>query len=103
MPFDWAGLFGVIGPISICILFIILGLLSRRLGRVTRAGPYYVGLFAAAVLVGVSVLIRLWVVVGGVPLGSDLALVIDGLMALGVTLGTMVTWRYWSWLLSERG
>jgi hypothetical protein len=108
MHLDWAGLLGLLGPISICAMFLVLGLLSRRLGRVTRTPPYYVGFFIAALLVAVSTAARMV----NLGLGADmtarlhqdgtLVLIYSGLMALGVTIAAFVAWRYWSWLLSER-
>jgi hypothetical protein len=109
MRLDWAGLLGTLGPISICLMFVVLGLLSRRLGRVTRTAPYYTGLFVAALLVGASAVIRM----SNLGLGAQAAatlhrdaamvLIYTGLTGLGVTIGAFVTWRYWSWLLAERG
>jgi hypothetical protein len=108
MRLDWAGLLGVFGPISISIMFVVLGLLSRRLGHVTRTRPYYIGFFVAALLAGISALIRL-VNLGLGPeaaaaLGryDELVLLYTGLMALAVTIAALVAWRYWSWLLAER-
>ena len=108
MQLDWPGLLGLLGPISIGTMFVVMGLLSRRLGRVTRARPYYIGFFIAALLVGLSALARLV----NLGLGAQatarlhvhdlLVLIYTGLMALGVTIAAFVAWRYWSWLLSER-
>lgn len=108
MQLDWAGLLGLLGPISICTMFVLLGLLSRRLGRVTRARPYYIGFFIAALLVGLSALAR----VVNLGLGAEitarlhaeelLVLTYTGLTALGLTIAAFVAWRYWSWLFSER-
>jgi hypothetical protein len=109
MNLDWAGLLAMLGPLSICIMFIVLGLLSRRLGRVTRVRPIYVGFFIAAALVGISSVARMV----NLGLGADaaarlsqdgiLVLIYTGLTALGITIGAFIAWRYWSWLLSERG
>ena len=100
---------GLVGPLAICIMFIFLGLLSRRLGRVTRSRPYYIGYFAAALLVGISLGVRVLSLILDTSAATRLAenprllLVATSLTAVGVTLGVVVTWRYWSWLLAERG
>ena len=87
----------LLGPVSICVMFVVLGLLSNRLGRVTRTRPYYVGFYVAALLVGASTLWRLVT-----PAGQAEASVGEvTLMALGVTLGAFVAWRYWSWSFLE--
>lgn len=85
---------------------IILGLLSKRLGQVTRAPRYYIGLYIGAALMGISAFARLMNV--NVPADSLRAdplwvLLYIGFPALGVTLSVIVVWRYWSWLLAERG
>lgn len=108
MNVDWLGLFGVLGPISICVMFTVLGLLSRRLGRVTRVRPYHLGMFLAACLVGISAVVRLINLGLGAGVIADfvrepvLVLVYNGLPALGITVGVVTAWRYWSWLFAER-
>lgn len=105
---DWAELLGLLGPLSICITFVLLGLLSRRLGRVTRTRPFYIGFYIAALLVASSALARALhlgmntELVARLQAEELLVLAYSGLMALGVTIAAFVAWRYWSWLLSER-
>lgn len=99
-------MFGLLGPIAVGVALIILGQLSRRLGQVTRAPRYYLGLYIAAGLMGISVFARLVNIrVPGDILRTDplWVLLYVGFPALGVTLGVIVAWRYWSWLLAERG
>ncbi len=92
----------IIGMSSIALALVLLGLLSQRLGRVTGSGGYYVGLFVAAALVAVGAVMRI------VALWRDLddnmlsTLLFNGAPAAGVTLGVIICWRYWSWLLAER-
>ena len=105
MTVSWLELFS---PLSITAALLIMGLLSRRLGRATRAAPYYIGFFVAAALVGFSALARLVNLVlhlaDATMLQQDTfwVLIYHGLPALGVTLGVVFAWRYWSWLLAER-
>lgn len=99
---------GLCGPASIGVALVILGLLSRRLGSATRAPQYYVGFYIGAVLVFLSVAAQ------GANLFFDLArgdeltqswlwvFLYNGLPAIGVTVGVIFAWRYWSWLLAER-
>jgi hypothetical protein len=106
--FDWGGLFGLLGLISIGVAMVVMGLLSKRLGSVTRAPRYYLGFYLAAMMIAVSVLARLLNVGRGVEFVADLhgdmgwVLVYNGLPALAISLGLYVAWRYWSWLLAER-
>jgi hypothetical protein len=86
-------------------VLIVVGLLSRRLGAQTHIKPYYLGFFAAAMLMVISVAARLFEI--GFHLESSAnslpwVLLEDGLPALAVTMGVIFAWRYWSWLLAER-
>lgn len=98
----------VLAPLSITVTLIVIGLLSRRLGRATRAAPHYLGFFVAALLVGGSTVARVVNLVFGLAgpdtLREDIrwVLLYHGLPAVGVTLGVVFAWRYWSWLLAER-
>lgn len=97
-------LFGAVGPLAVVTMLVIMAQLSRRLGEVTSAPPYYIGLLLGAVLVGLGGVMRLIVGFGGerLPAWSGWPLVVHGLHALGLTLGVVAAWRYWSWLLAER-
>lgn len=90
-------LVALIAPISIGCMLIVLGLLSRKLGRVTHARPYYGAFYLAAGLICGAVIVRLFTP----PLESWMFLY-NALLAFGVTLGVLTAWRYWSWLLAER-
>jgi hypothetical protein len=104
----WFGGFGAFGMASIGAMLILLGRLSERLGRVTHARSYHIGFFAAAFLIGVGVAARLAHLIMGVALRDELQhnifwiLIYNGAPAVGVTLGLVFAWRYWSWLLAER-
>lgn len=99
MTFAVLASLGVVGPASVTVMLVVIGLLSQRLGAVTRMPPYYRWCYVAAGLVGLSTLGRL-VSIGYVDEG--LTLLNNLLFALGVTLGLVVAWRYWSWLFGER-
>ncbi|MFZ4813915.1 MAG: hypothetical protein ACOYL5_05215 [Phototrophicaceae bacterium] len=95
---------GSIGYIALALSLILLGLLSRRLGHVTQAGPQYIGLFVAGGLVGLSGIVRLVHGMTAVSIGGHFfwILIYNGLPALGFTMGLVFAWRYWSWLWAER-
>jgi hypothetical protein len=105
MRSEW---FGLIGPLAMIVVLIALGILSRRLGATTRATPYYIGFYIAALLILISLIARIANLILGFAddamLNDDLlwTLLYAGLPALGVTLGLVMAWRYWSWLLAER-
>lgn len=101
-------LLGLCGPLAIGLALVILGLLSKRLGSATRAQRSYPGFYVAAGLVFLSVAAQAANLV--FDLVSEEALtdsflwvfLYNGLPALGVTVGVIFAWRYWSWLLAER-
>ncbi len=108
--FDTAfGIFSLAGLLSICLALIVMGILSRRLGKVTQARPYHRGFYIAAALVFAGVIFRMIHLINGVAEVADLTqnttiwiLMTNGIPAIGLTLGLVVAWRYWSWLLAER-
>jgi hypothetical protein len=90
------------------VALLIFGHLSRQLGEVTQARRYYRWNYAAAALVWCGMLMRFSYMVQGndALLASNqnvlYTLVSNGFPALGATIGLVVTWHYWSWLLAER-
>lgn len=101
---DFAGLAGLL---AVTVMLFVMAHLSKRLGTVTHARPYYRALYLAALLVAGGLLARLYYLTNYDPSGAlnqNVVYIIlcDGLPALGVTLGLLVTWYYWSWLLAER-
>jgi hypothetical protein len=100
---DFTALLALFEPLSIGITLIVLGLLSRRLGEQTQAKPYYLGFYAAAILIAISTIAQLLDALLGVADNSALWVIIaDGFPAAAVTIGVVFAWRYWSWLLAER-
>ncbi len=103
------GIFAIAGLVSISGALLLMGYLSRRLGRVTGSGPYYLGFYVAAALVMIGAVSRSMHITSSSDLIDQLhhytlwVLMYNGAPALGVTLGVIVAWRYWSWLLAERG
>ncbi|PJF29821.1 MAG: hypothetical protein CUN52_06420 [Phototrophicales bacterium] len=93
------------GMMAIAILLMVLGLLSRRLGRVTRSNRYYGIFFMATILMLIGVGGRFWVFIHTDTNSYDnlwWIMIYNGAPALGLTLGVIVAWHYWSWLLAER-
>ena len=99
---------GLLGQFAIGLSLIVLAHLSYRLGHVTHARSYFIGHYVATGLIWLGLAVRFYFITQGT--GSLRApemqvlytLITDGLPALGVTLGLVVTWYYWSWLLAER-
>jgi energy-coupling factor transporter transmembrane protein EcfT len=106
--FDWTGAFGTLGMASIAVTLFVMGTLSQRLGRVTKAPLYYIGFYVAAALVGLGVIARIIHLNDDVTAGAELheralwILLYNGGPVAGITTGLFFAWRYWSWLLAER-
>ena len=101
-------LMSMIGSLSIFVLLIVMGLLSKRLGSVTRTAPFYFGFFVAALLFGIHLLLQIASPSQDItlPVEADIELAYFlsyvGLPALALTIAVLAAWRYWSWLLAER-
>lgn len=106
---DWGGLLGLAGPTAIALMMIILGLLSKRLGSVTRIPRYYLGFYIAAGLMGLSILARTLEIGRGYEVAAQASgdafhvLMFGVVPGISLTLALIIAWRYWSWLLAERG
>jgi hypothetical protein len=96
----------LLGPLALSASLVVLARLSRRLGKYTHDKPLFRWLYAAAGLMLLSVAGQVGLMLGGAALPvAELAEVIiyAGLPALAMTIGLAALWRYWSWLLAERG
>jgi len=106
--FDWFGLLSLLGLGSVCVFLVVLAQLSRRLGKVTHAKSFYLGLFVSVGLVFVGIGARIANFTQELAQIEELnnninwVLLYNGAPALGVTLAIVIVWRYWSWLLAER-
>ena len=102
---------GTFGTLSIILLFYIMAKLSERFGSVIKMPPIYRYFYLAILILLVSYITNLLVVRTIItPEDSPLwwaapwflLLAYHLPMAIGVTIGLIVTWRYWSWLITER-
>ncbi len=100
-----------VGTFAILFLFFILARLSEKLGAVTRMAAHYRWFWVGIGFLGIgliSQLVRISLSLTGQTshwwLNSPLFYLITHHfpMAIGITIGLAVTWRYWSWLLTER-
>lgn len=101
-----------LGPIGLIGLLFVLDVyynLSRRLGEVNRMPPYYRRFIIGSGFVGVAVLvhiIRVAAYISCAPEADRLLSPVFGLLAfhlpllIGVVIGVLTAWRYWSWLLT---
>ncbi len=100
-----------LGTVSLIFLFFILARLSEKLGAVTKMAPHYrwfwvgQGFLAIALIgqflrIGVSLTQQASYPWLDTPAFYLIAYHLP--MAIGITISLVVTWRYWSWLLTER-
>ena len=108
------GFFTTISPlvtISLIFLFFILARLSEKLGAVTKMAPHYRWFWVGLGFLVIA-LIAQFLRIGVLFAKQDSNLWLDTPvfylityhlpMAIGITISLVVTWRYWSWLLTER-
>ncbi|MDQ7024710.1 MAG: hypothetical protein Q9P01_09080 [Anaerolineae bacterium] len=99
---------GLLGQFAIGLALLVLASLSQKLGQITHVRPYFICHYIAAGLIWAGLLVRLYLIMQGTEALRTSSrtvlytLITDGLPAIGVTLGLVVTWFYWSWLLAER-
>lgn len=96
----------LIEPASLGIVLIVLGHLSRRLGKYTHDRPVFRLLYASAGFMFLSLLGRIVLLLAdpALPVMEPAKVIIyAGLPALAMTISLWALWRYWSWLLAERG
>ena len=87
---------GLAGPVSLIVALLVIGLLSQRLGTITKQSRAYRWLFFALGLVVAAIVLRLRTLD---PVDDPFYML---LMALALTIGAGTAWHYWGWLLSER-
>lgn len=100
---------GTLGTLSVIALFYILGKLSDRLGSVEKMSPLYRQYYIAIIFWGVAFVTQLLMArINLTPksfpdwLMSPWFLLVTYYlpMSIGATISILVTWRYWSWLIS---
>jgi hypothetical protein len=103
-------LLGTLGTLSLIYLFYILARLSERLGSVEKMPPIYRYYYVAIFFLSIGFLYHLLAArFHSVPesfphwfSSSWFLLLVHYLpLAVGVTIGLYVTWRYWSWLVTK--
>lgn len=101
---------GTLGTLSLIVLFYILAKLSERFGSVIKMRPFYRYYYVALVFLVIGYITHL-VVARSIPMPEDvpswllapwfLLLAHHLPLTIGVTIGLIITWRYWSWLVTE--
>lgn len=103
---------GSMGLVALIFALLILAQFGRKLGAVTKMKPFYKGYYVAASCLGLALVLRFirttvfWAPNEATPslLNSPLFyLILYHLpVAIGLSLGLVLTWHYWNWLLKER-
>ena len=101
-------LLGTFGTLSVIYLLYILLKLSQRLGSVQKMAPAYKYYYMAMIFVAVGYMTNLLIALAPHSLAGWLTspwVLIFGYylpMSIGLTVGLVITWRYWSWLLTNQ-
>lgn len=101
-------LLSVTTPVTLMILLWVMAQISRRFGEVTHRPPIFRWYYVAISLLIAPLAVR--VVAVGMPdtdradLGGNTvgAMFHDIPLALAITLGIVIAWRYWGWLIYAR-
>ena len=96
-------LLALLSPASVIVALLVIAQLSQRLGAVTKRPPIYRWFYISIVMVVVAILSRAGALLWPVALEATTALLYDMLIMVALVISLVVAWRYWSWLLSERG
>ena len=100
---NFVSFLGLAGPASVVIALIVMAQLSQRLGAVTKRAPLYRWFYLSVALMIGALFVRLITLFMPDSLGADAALYYDVPQAASLIIAVIVAWRYWSWLLNERG
>ena len=100
------GYLSALGIVSVIYLYFVLARLSERLGSVEKMTPRYRYYYVAIAFLTVGLLSYL----AAIQIGASRFLWMSWIslltyhlpLAIGATIGLVVTWRYWSWLLQDK-
>ena len=102
---------GSLALFSLLYALLILAQVGNKLGAVTKMRPFYRGYYAAAGFVALALVGRfirasaVWASPESISPILNMPLFYLWSyhlpLALGLTLGAVITWHYWSWLLKE--
>lgn len=81
---------------GVLALLLLLAVLSRRLGNVTKHSPLHRVIYLSAVMVALGALLSLWQ-----PLLSAEGLAASVLIISGLLAALLAAWHYWGWVLYE--
>lgn len=111
---------GTLATFSLVMLFYIMAKLSEKFGSVLKMPPFYKWFYSAQVFAGIAGLAHLIqastylaqssgsaVPPGGFrflhPSSLEFTLIFYHIpLAISVTIGLFVTWKYWSWVITDR-
>ena len=107
-----AAVLGTAGPGAVALMFVILARLTQKWEAVTRTRSYYRLFYASAILVIAASLTRL-VRAGSLNSTLEPEFLLHPRswfylcfyhvpMVLGITIGLIVAWRNWGWLLGRQ-
>ncbi|MBN1994811.1 MAG: hypothetical protein JW953_19090 [Anaerolineae bacterium] len=99
---------GTLGTLSLIVVFYILAKLSERFGSVVKMLPlyryYYLAIGLALISAAVHLILGTNLISNIPPWFSNSWFLLGAYhlpLAISVTISLYVTWRYWSWLITE--
>ncbi|MBX3080212.1 MAG: hypothetical protein KF716_01175 [Anaerolineae bacterium] len=100
---DGLPLLSMLGALALAISIAILGVLSKRLGEVTRTPPYYRWFYVSSAVILGGILGRVIFTLQVGSLDAQAALLYDIPLVIGLLIAVLAMGIYWGWLLGERG
>lgn len=106
-----SSILGALGTLAVLVVFYILARLSERFGSVIKMRPRYRYYHVALIFLFIGWIAQLSIAMADLApvkvqywLNSPWFLLLAYFLpfAVGVTIGLVVTWSYWSWLVAER-
>ena len=92
-----------LGPLSIMLMLLVIGELSRRLGEVVKAPHMHRWFYLAAFLAFISVFVKL---LSGSNSANDfrienveLSMAYIAPLSFALFIGIVAAWRHWGWLI----
>lgn len=100
----------ILGTGSLIVLFYVLAKLSERFGAVIKMPPIFRYYYIALIFLAIGAITQFIVAIATLtPKNTSSWLVSSWFLllayhlplAIGLTTGLVITWRYWSWLVTE--
>ena len=95
----------MVSRVSIVVMLVCLGVLSKRMSDASRARPVHRTLYLAACVFAAGILLDVLILSGGIPFAAgtvEHVAAVSSCYIISLMAGVGAAWYYWSWVLVER-